>query len=148
MHWEILFVRVILFTELLLEWEVDRNLFTLYRLARRGDQNEDRDSRCGQGDTRPPSLLQIHIVNIYLLTELGTDGFIYDLFRSSILKRRCGVGGAGGRKGLKLTSFWNPNGFSVQTDRECVWNQSSKRKDIGTISALVQFCSSTLKKHK
>lgn len=56
--------------------------------------------------------------------------------------------GAGGRKGLKLTSIWNPNGFSVQMDRECVWNQSSKRKDIGTISALVQFCSSTLKKHK
>lgn len=84
------------------------NLLTLYRMARRGDQNEDRNSRCRQGDTGPPLLLQIHIVNLYLLTELGTDGFIYDLFRSSILKR--GWSGGRGWEGGKGWS-WHVSGI-------------------------------------
>lgn len=33
-------------------------------------------------------------------------------------------------------------------DRECVWNQSSKRTDTGMISELVKLCSSSLLKHK
>lgn len=142
MHWEILFMWGILFTELLLEWEVDKNLFTLSRLARRGDKNEDWDSRCRQGDTKttfaatdthrqsiPPHSTRHWWLYLWLVSVINSE------------EEGKWLEGAGGRNGLRLTSIWNPNGFSVQMDRECVWNQSSKGKDIGTISALVQFCS-------